>query len=1078
MSILVTAGPITADAATAKVVGVNKTFKVTKTTKVSGLSKAEKKIVKVTVNKKKKTVTVKGLKAGKATFKIGKKTYNVKVGATKIAKKSFSTSVNVGQTKTIKAKATAGTGDKYTWKSSDKKVLTVNTKKTGLTTTMKGVKAGKATVTVTSKNTGKKLSVKVTVKAVSTATATPDVATTPSTEPTSTPSVTTTPAVTGTPAADATATPVVDVTTAPAITATPATDATATPVVDVTTAPAITATPVADATATPVVDVTTAPAVTATPSAIEFTAKQTGEKKITVTNPTLIKKEDITIKRGNSTVTIDKVDIDEAGTTAVVTLAGSIVATEYTVTIGEGKVTFTGEASTVADIQITSDEVAMDDKIGTSTKGYANYVVYNQFGENITAKTSLVANTSADSVSLDPTNGIITIDWNGTTPRLNDYVSVVLMYQNTGKSVSKMLTVATQAAPAEVEVKGVYNRDGKTLSATNVTGDDFYYLFRVKDQYGNYMTASAVDFTSVTPNMYVTTAIGMTNVDFVNPLTLQTITVDGVNYLGFKIDKKTAGTSVVAGDITVMLIPGGSGKTVTDTITVAKGNTVTSLTITNPSALPSGGSVDLEYVALDENGDEVTNYRVLKEVKASDDTRFKWVKEDGKVVLRFTDKDENSKATTPGSAVSCVFQLPNYETRLVTINVTDAVHTASIAGVDSKVAKATRVGDTVSIPVEKLTLQDQYGNSIGTSALADTVGAASDGQLAVMVIEEDANNDVFTPGRGSAKYTDKNGDENSSAYILGSDETFTFNAHGTLLGTENVTFKLVEYDNDNGTWKDYETSSYTGAKTNNTQVGSFTTTLTNTKDSKFVSYDVNTIDTIYAGSDTNKDYEKAVEVKGVLSNGEKVDLTAGVDFKVVVGENLVASVDSSTPNKVTAAYIKSADPSDLFPTTETATTKTGKYNVVINYTGETVEKTVTIKKAAPTTATVAFADGYTKKGVNITAANLNANAASAVSYFMTSDGTSAFIIKAKDSYGVDATVDATGEVTLKDATAGPNTDGIEQMIYTISDIDTENGTVTNNGTETPTFTNFAAGDSFKLTYTVGAATFSTIVSVQ
>ena len=42
----------------------------------------------------------------------------------------------------------------------------------------------------------------------------------------------------------------------------------------------------------------------------------------------------------------------------------------------------------------------------------------------------------------------------------------------------------------------------------------------------------------------------------------------------------------------------------------------------------------------------------------------------------------------------------------------------------------------------------------------------------------------------------------------------------------------------------------------------------------------------------------------------------------------------------------------------------------------------------------------------------------------------------------------------------------------------ETGKVINNGTATPSFVNFEAGDSFKLTYTVGAATFSTIVSVQ
>ena len=53
-----TSGPITADAATNKVVGVKKSFTVTASAanKVTGLSKAEKKVVKVTKKGKKFTI--------------------------------------------------------------------------------------------------------------------------------------------------------------------------------------------------------------------------------------------------------------------------------------------------------------------------------------------------------------------------------------------------------------------------------------------------------------------------------------------------------------------------------------------------------------------------------------------------------------------------------------------------------------------------------------------------------------------------------------------------------------------------------------------------------------------------------------------------------------------------------------------------------------------------------------------------------------------------------------------------------------------------------------------------------------
>ena len=177
-----TSAPITADAATAsKVVGVGKTFTVKKATKVSGLSKAEKKIVKVTVNKKKRTVTVKGVKAGKATFKIGKKTYTVKVGATKITKKTLETTMTAGTSQTVSVTATGGKGDTIKFASSNKAVLKVN--KTSAKASAKGiakmdvaaVAEGTAKLTVSSKYTGVKKSFTIKVTAAQPAPGTTDV---------------------------------------------------------------------------------------------------------------------------------------------------------------------------------------------------------------------------------------------------------------------------------------------------------------------------------------------------------------------------------------------------------------------------------------------------------------------------------------------------------------------------------------------------------------------------------------------------------------------------------------------------------------------------------------------------------------------------------------------------------------------------------------------------------------------------------------------------------------------------------------------------------------------------------------
>ena len=257
-ALVVTSGPITADAATAKVVGIKKTFTVSAsaTNKVTGLSKAEKKVVKVT--KKGKKFTIKGLKAGKATFKIGKKSYTVKVGATAVKTAKAKLTLTKGKAATVKFTATAGNGDTVAFASSNKNV-TLSKKSAKIAKNVASVKvtakkAGTAKITATSKATGKKATVTVTVKNPA------PVATTPGTS--NTPSVTTG-AATNTPEATATT----EATTTPEVTATPVATATgsATATPEVTNTPEVTS---GAATATP--EVTATP--TATPETVTLAA--------------------------------------------------------------------------------------------------------------------------------------------------------------------------------------------------------------------------------------------------------------------------------------------------------------------------------------------------------------------------------------------------------------------------------------------------------------------------------------------------------------------------------------------------------------------------------------------------------------------------------------------------------------------------------------------------------------------------------------------------------------------------------------------------------------------------------------
>lgn len=146
--------------------GVKQAYKLTG--KVSS-SKAPQTLTWSTSNKKVATVDKKGKVTAKAagTAKITAKTANgkyavctvtVKKAPSKVALSKKSLKLKKGKSYTLKASITKGTATAYTWKTSNKKIVTVNSKGK-----IVAKKKGKATITVVTHN-GKKATCKVTVK--------------------------------------------------------------------------------------------------------------------------------------------------------------------------------------------------------------------------------------------------------------------------------------------------------------------------------------------------------------------------------------------------------------------------------------------------------------------------------------------------------------------------------------------------------------------------------------------------------------------------------------------------------------------------------------------------------------------------------------------------------------------------------------------------------------------------------------------------------------------------------------------------------------------------------------------------
>ena len=400
-ALVISAAPISADAATTKIIGVgkSKTVSVSSSATVKNLSAAEKKIVKIT--KKGKKFTIKGLKPGKATFKIGKKAFTVKVGATAVAKKTFATSLTAGTNKNVSVTAAFGKGDTLTWKSNKTTVVKVskasvkvaaNKKAAVVKNTLKPVKAGTATITITSKNTGKKVAVKVTVKAAAPAATTQaPAATTTAPDTTTGPATTTTAPDTTTGPATTTTAP--DTTTGPATTTT-APDTTTGPVSGgATTAPQPTETVSGGA--------TTAPQPTETPStpSVELaavTASAVSTKKITfvfnqAVTASAITKDDVVVTETSSKdrkfvkeVTANSDNVNAIDLEFYDDLT-SDKAYEITVNV-EGKAYTLNYDYAVG---VPAKIVAGAQTIPFNTKKAVQYAVYDANGVDITATTTV-----------------------------------------------------------------------------------------------------------------------------------------------------------------------------------------------------------------------------------------------------------------------------------------------------------------------------------------------------------------------------------------------------------------------------------------------------------------------------------------------------------------------------------------------------------------------------------------------------------------------------------------------------------------------------------------------------------------
>ena len=544
------------------------------------------------------------------------------------------------------------------------------------------------------------------------------------------------------------------------------------------------------------------------------------------------------VKKGSIKVNTSAITWNADKTEATVELAGKLTAGEYTVNVTGLTETALTASTTVENEKVEVVTILSEDAVltgnGTATVGYK---VENQYGEDITATTAIVATAGGTAVKTSTANaskGVATIDVNDTAKE-GEAIVLTLINTASGKSASQTVKVSAKAAVSDITITGVYNKDGKTLTeTTDLAKDKFYLLVEAEDQYGNVLKESALKgIIGNNTNPLVAGIAGDSAPEFT------TVTVDGKEVTALTITEPK--DKFVAGQTTVMLIATASGKNATYTVNVAEAQRTDKVTFNVPELVVAGEDLFLPITVLDKEGNAVTDVKVINHEKRGITVGGKTAQatvKDGVIGIAIDGKDVEKGYLTLVALSSTA------KSTIANIQVKEAAKPVRVDGLASDVSTTLLSDGSLSIDPSKLTIIDQYERQL-----------TDDQKTALFTKDYSLKITEATPAP-------KTGDDTSAVKVA--DSTISGNAKGT----EKVTISIVDNNS---------------TATDKTVVGSEkTVTFRVTDGTEYVSYEVaevgTVLDTETAGKDA-KDYAKKLKVYGVLADGSKVEL-AGDKYAV------------------------------------------------------------------------------------------------------------------------------------------------------------------------------------------------------
>ena len=486
---------------------------------------------------------------------------------------------------------------------------------------------------------------------------------------------------------------------------------------------------------------------------LTMTAEATGVKKIAVTfnkavDTTTTK---IVVKKGSATPTIASTTFASDAKSAELAMGAKLTEGTYTVEVTSGEdvlkadIAVKNEAMTA--FKLVSTNLVAKPKDEDKKDATISFKAVNQYGEpmnasNLSVSCSFSSDTTLTTAPTTDKNGVITVKNIVDSLRIDGQTgTIVIVNKDNGVNLNETITYRTKAVAASADVLGLYSTKTEKVVEGNIkvgaTVSQYRILVNVKDQYESDMDKAAIvnsgSEVTLNPASVLTDLTIPDNakaINTTNAANFDDITYDGKSCIAIPLSAD-ASTVAKAGTLTLTMVGASKGVLATPSFTVDDVVVIQSVNVSAADTIYDESEAKLIVDAVDVNGNAVTKYDDLKAAfkdtftkdpqitlkKNADGTGTFYYKPVG--VFTTNTSKQNTSLPVPKMFYANDAASGKYIVKPVNFTVFEEKTPVSISGLasDAITAVANVTGAALTFDLGKVTLEDQYANTIKYSAL-------------------------------------------------------------------------------------------------------------------------------------------------------------------------------------------------------------------------------------------------------------------------------------------------------------------------------------------------------------------------